>query len=80
MQRQASYVGQQMRVHYPGSGDHGQVSTIKRQLDNRPYDDRDGDERSQHRGMFAAANLNRIPDAPLFRNGVLVIPDQAIGR
>ena len=58
-------VGHRVRVNLPGLGDHGQVGTIKKVLNNRIYVHLDWDERPQHVTVFYAADLERLPDEPV---------------
>ena len=57
-------VGQRVRVHVPGIGDHGQVGTIKKVRGNKCYVHLDWDERPWHTVMFYPADLELLPDEP----------------
>ena len=65
MEREQVRVGQRVRVHAPGLGDHGQVGTITRVQGNRCYVHLDWDVRPQHVTLFYAWDLELIPDEPV---------------
>ncbi|MDQ5853711.1 MAG: hypothetical protein M3380_16915 [Chloroflexota bacterium] len=58
-------VGQRIRVHEHGLGDHGQVGTIRKVRGSRCYVHLDWDERPQHIVWFYATDLEQVPDEPI---------------
>jgi hypothetical protein len=64
MEQEQFAVGQRIRVDAPGLGDHGQLGTVKKVLNNRYYVHLDWDERPQHVALFYAADLKRIVNEP----------------
>ena len=69
-------VGQRVRVHVPGLGDHGQVGTVKKVQGDRCYVHLDWDDRPTHVVLFYAADLERIPDKPLTRGDLIADDDR----
>ena len=62
MESEQLQVGQRIRVHLPGAGDHGQQGTIKKVQDGKYYVHLDWDQRPQRVVVFYARDLERIPD------------------
>jgi hypothetical protein len=65
MEQEQVRVGQRIRVHVPGVGDHGQVGTIRKVRGNRCFVHLDWDARPWHTVMFYAKDLDTVPLEPL---------------